>query len=104
RPPLCKVPKVGAGVCRVVVGIVRDEVLDRLHWGVELGELNVGPLAEMLEKGESRLRRRLEVRDPDLIYRTHDLRAEGRVKLTQHVLRRWRFESSQDVASAYAVF
>src|SRR6266536_1673535 len=103
RPPLCSLPVMGAAVCRGVGDVVRGEGLDHLHRGVELGELNVGSLAEMLKKGESRLSRSLEMSDSDFIYRTHGLRTEGRVELTQHVLSRCRFKSDQDVAGTYGV-
>src|SRR6266705_3458167 len=103
RPPLRNIPVMGAAVCRAVVNVVRDEALDRLHRGVELRELNVGSLAKMLKKGESRLRCSLDMSDSDFIYRTHDFRTEGRVELTQHVLSWCRFKSDQDVASTYGV-
>src|ERR1700687_125427 len=85
RPPLRCISIVGARVCRAVVDIVRYEGLDCLHWGVELGELNVRSLLEVTEEREPRPRH-LEGCDSDFVYRAQDLRAEGGVELIKYLL------------------
>src|SRR2546425_5807146 len=110
--PLVDTAVMRAGVHRAVVRIIwlpgggcgGVRLQDRLYSRVELGELNVRSLAQVPEKGQSRLRWRVEMGDADFVYSTDDLRAEGGVELVEHVLARCGLESNQDVTSAYAAW